>query len=1083
MSLTDAQRTARTPNTRNALHGVLSAASTAALLLLWALILVAGTAVYLLHHDGRAAARYLERAIAGEVPGLSCTVRSVEPVFRGGPGLRLTEVLLRDDKGGVLYADACDLTPSPTALLRGRLALGSLTLHNPLIRTGNPFSIGTPHEAAVSTPVLHDLAVPPELAGARLAIRNGTLILPCRDAEIVASGLSFDLTLPFSGDDHGVGFPNAAVYAESLEYVSAAGNGSREQAGSPLALRRLHLKATDCSLSETGIPLGKFDLEGEGRIQETACDFRLNFMLYLKNDGAAPGLDGRLDVRGFSPLRPDASKSALSKAVLGKGESMFDLSAVFTSDDVRKSVDLQNAVVHVPNRTRRHNDPNLATPEEDGAALKGRITLQPVPRFQGTLRIRRFSPALWLDAVQDMPAGLRQVLDRLQGELDVVLTPDRLEIPALHIDAAGTRFQGTGGIADFRQPVFRLEAKTSKFRLDPLFSAPASVPPADARPTPASSESGIDMGCDIRLSADTVEFRGISGSGLDVGLQSRSGGARLNASLKRLYGGTIKANLNLGQTAEIDFRVAGVQTDKLIRAASGSDLVSGRLDAEGSLRIPGTDGSRSSAGVSGTVRIGLRDGTYRFGDTTEGFSRLELRFAGRCTQTGHGRESRLIGDGLWHVALRRPKLDIHLDLDGPVRLSPALVPVRIGTAAVKAGGTVADTGTELKGILEYDAAERRLRLTEIKGRWGGLTLSGRLTGLGLGRDPVWQGECNAQTSNLHPLLRLVNLLPDGTGSDVLRKAAVKTRFVVSRTELHLEDLSGNLDDTVFRGTLKRRTATPPSWEIDLNVGELNMDRYLPQKTQSAPDAPWPAHALEAFNLKGRAAVEALTVSGVTLHRIELPVRVHQGLLTVDPVSARVCNGEAGARLRCRRSDGGFAVRLVCALRNADMHRLTSAQGEGSTVLFGKGSLDADIQGTLRSPADIPGRLNGSWSMKIDKGHVAEKGGSRRFFNRIAASGTLRSGVLHSDDLHVSGSDFTLRGKGHVNLVNRSLGYDLLVSAMGLRDIPVRYSGSLNAPQRRISAVGIVTGTLGLVGRGVLGLVDGVFAAPRRLVRR
>ncbi len=1088
MSLTDTHYEDCNPISGNTLYGVFSFCVDVVLLLLWAIILVFGAAVYLLHHEGNSLARYVEKKIVEEIPGLSCTIRSIEPVLRNGPGIRLTDLLLRNGKGDVLYADACDLTPNPTALLHGRLSLASLTLHNPLIRMKEPLSVVT-RDTAVSAAVPRDNAFPSELAGTRLTIRNGTVLLNRGDKVLSASGLSFNLVLP-SSDDDGITFPDTVVRAETLGYHAStpARNAGPEQPETLLAVQRVQLKTADVRLSETGIPIGRFSLEGEGRVGETSCRLHLDCTMHVKDGSVLPTLEGRLDARGLVPIRPGLPKSnpnpRPSETTSEQKDLLFDLSAVFVSDDVQKGVVLQNAVVQLPNRTHEQVEPLAETPAADAATIKGRITFQPTFQFQGTVQVHRFSPNRWFDSIQAMPTELRQSLDRLQGELNVVLTPEYLDIPELHIDAAGTRFQGTGGIADFRRPVIRLEASTSDIRLDPFLSVSSDGPLPDIPPVSVTSGSHATPGYDIRLAAKTVAFRKISGSGLNIRLQPHSGGTKLNISLQHFYGGTIKANLNLGESTEIDFRIADVQTEKLIHAASGSDFVTGRLDAEGSLHIPKTGAARHPADVSGSVRLGIRNGTYRFGGKTETFSRLELRFAGKGTKKNrNGREPLLIGDGLWQAALHRPKLNIHLDLDGPVCFSPSLIPVRIDTAALRAGGAIGSNGAELKGSLEYDAVHRRLRMDGIKGRWGGLTLSGHLTGLGVGRAPVWQGECDVQTSDLRGLLRLVNLLPDGMGPDVLHKAAVKTRFSVSDKEQRLEDMVGNIDGIAFRGTLIRRTGMPPSWETNLAVEELNMDRYLPQKPPSPSDTPWPVDVLETFALKGHMRVAALTLSGITLHAVELPVRVHQGLLTIDRASARVCGGDAGARLRCRTSGKGFVVRLVCALRNTDMRRLTSSQGEGGTTLSGKGDLDADIQGNLRSSFDIPSRLNGSWAIKINKGHFAEKDGTRRFFSLIAASGTLRNGVLHSDDLRVSGNDFSLHGKGHVNLVNRTLGYDLNVSAMGLRNIPVRYSGSLSEPQRRISAVGIVTGTLGLMGRGVFGLVNGVLGETRRLLRR
>ena len=78
-----------------------------------------------------------------------------------------------------------------------------------------------------------------------------------------------------------------------------------------------------------------------------------------------------------------------------------------------------------------------------------------------------------------------------------------------------------------------------------------------------------------------------------------------------------------------------------------------------------------------------------------------------------------------------------------------------------------------------------------------------------------------------------------------------------------------------------------------------------------------------------------------------------------------------------------------------------------------------------------------------------------------------------------GSSFNVKGYGWINLVKKTLDYNLTVSGSGLPDIPVRYYGSLSNPRRSISASSIIMGTLSGLFNGTLNVLDTIIAAPLR----
>lgn len=111
---------------------------------------------------------------------------------------------------------------------------------------------------------------------------------------------------------------------------------------------------------------------------------------------------------------------------------------------------------------------------------------------------------------------------------------------------------------------------------------------------------------------------------------------------------------------------------------------------------------------------------------------------------------------------------------------------------------------------------------------------------------------------------------------------------------------------------------------------------------------------------------------------------------------------------------------------------------------------------------------------------AKKPGPMSRFSSLSASGALSKGILTTRDLNLSGG-LSVRGQGSINLINKTLNYALNVTGPGIPEIPVRYYGSLDAPQRSFNATGILANVFNSIGSGVLNILDIVVSAPLRLL--
>lgn len=1030
-------------------------------LLLWGIFLLIGTAAYLLHHNGALLAYHVEEIVSREVPGLSCTIRRIEPALRPAPGLRLIGLLLRNKGGDALYADACDLGFNWKALFRGNLVPGSVTLHSPLLHLNHPGSdtarkapadfitelLRFPSVSAISSAVP---ALPDSFSGMQITVRNGELNL--LGGALAAFGLELRMTLPPAGEAPAAFLESAALHMENLEFRGEA---------AVAALRRVRLNITDLRLSENGFSHGRAGFSAEkcrfGPMREARLDLHLTFK---KIDGL-PALDGRLETEGL--------------AELNAWPTPFAVTASFSSTEFRQGLKLKPVILAL---------------ENDVAILDGHLFFQPSLQLNGTAEIQQLNLPRWFGFARELPDGIQQMLDNLKGRLTFVLTPQGLEVPALEAALGGADFQGSGGVQDFRNPVIHIQARTSEFDVAKLFpelagkNGKALVAPPAVPLLPDSESQENDIGYEIRLAADKAVFRNYSGGGLEVALRPLPKGTRVTASLSRFYEGSLQAALNIEESFAFTFRGAHISAAEFFRAATGSAVLDGTLSTEGSIKVKGSTAEQLFSGFSGTLRVGIDNGSWhREKSSPVPFSHLGLSFSGKGTRDAA--HSGQIGyTGLWQTVFRLPDLHVRAALDGAVQFSArTFLPVQISDAPLRTSGTFHGIGGELMGKLDFDAARQRLQLKGFKGNWGAFTASGDITGTELFASPVWEGDLRAETTDLRSFLQNCGLFMNSVPSDALRKAGARSRFTLSDKELRLNNFSGKVDATVFSGMLARSAGAPPFWRADLKLGRLDIDRYFQNSDKKLSTTPWPTDILRSFNLEGRVCIDALTIAGIEQQNAVLPLRVSKGVLEAAPMTSLLYGGQTSGSLRCETMGKGFLTHLAYVVQNTNMLQLTMARGQNALVA-GQGNFKADIRGLLCSSADIPAALNGTWGIRINKGYLgARDDDDRRFFNLLSAFGRLQNGIVYSDDLRIHGNDFNVQGKGHVNLVNRTLNYNLRVTAMGLRDIPVTYSGSLSDPRRNVSALGIVTGSLGILGRGIFGLIENMVRSPLHLLKQ
>lgn len=758
--------------------------------------------------------------------------------------------------------------------------------------------------------------------------------------------------------------------------------------------------------------------------------------------------------------------------------------------------------------------------EGDAARLDAVCTLEgDVPVMEGALRLGHLSLPRWFGFARRLPPGLQHALDALQGKLDFRLTPQGVDVSRLEARVFDYVLRGRGGVTSFAAPVIYIEAETPALDVNRIVpeingsfpDAPKYVapPPVSAQGTARAAEMDVpDVGYDIRIHTDAARVRGFDVGRLDFRCSPSVAGTALLFDAPEAYDGSIRALLDILPTGyALDATLRRVRMAKPVSIIAGREVLTGRLDADMKLTANGGPLASVLASMSGTLDATMKDGRIearRNGRNEMRHLRL-LRIAARAKgpglSPGAALPSRLWWEGAWQASWMTPGgWEGTLAFDGPLAFStttglpescsdvPASLTMRFPLGDGERGAT---SRLLLKGGLSADTARHAFALSEFRGEVAGASVSGhahvREQG---GASEQWAGEIVANHARLRDLLSHLGIEQwEMADPDAFGPASFRSRFAGDARGWELTAIEVEADGSRMTGTMAHRfalsDAARPKWTFDVAVDRLDVDAHLPPVAQGAQpsEKPWDVSWMRRVDAEGLIRLREAVFRRQPLRRVVIPVSLDAGVLEVIPATADFSGGRLTSSLRAE-AEGGLNTRLRFDAVDFDLSPLV-VRHWNRDYIGGKAHLSFDIEGLVTREADIPRAFDGTWGFEVRDGFYSLRGATvqegRTPFSIAAAKGTMMRGVLHNDDFTLRSLLMSMRGRGWVDLGLKRIDYTTDITLAKIPNLPIRFHGDLHSPKATVRELGIVTGTIGNIGSGVFGLLEGVLTAPLRVL--
>lgn len=1035
---------------------------------------------FFLRQNPHALAEHLADAIRSRA-GIECTMGLVDVALLPVPALAVADIQIRTENLTVSVAYAT-VRPSFTALLRGEFEPGDITLLRPEITVTAPAKIFPPAAESGST-----FNIPPLLQNCRLMVQHGSLTVQeiggrefrLRD---IRTDLSPALTDGASSLHGWLHIGSATVYdgdtiAASLDAVQVDMDGA---------------------VFDAAQRTGSVRLQGRGSLPHVVNITSLDIQLEQKAHGATTTHMVSANIQGTFPF----DGQSIPFHVDGIGKNID--SGAFAIDGLTLGLD----------KDRIHMQGALTLPQ-DGALW---------PQASGKLTIHRLSLVQWFGFGRPMPAGLQTTLDALSGTLDFELNATGLKVPHLQVHVADTSFEGNGGVASWANPVIAINARSRQISLStafpesmggsptaPVYSHKALTPEPGS--TDAASMSIPNIDYDIQLQVDEVHYGPLRMQNAQYRcLPGGQGRVDMRFGVGGLYGGTADGALLLTSGTgtnpthyNIRAQIKNMNAERPLHLLTGSKWWGGRLTASAQWLAEGKKPIAFLTSLSGTTTLKVEDGYFdspsHAGDADKViFSRLECssRIRGQSTGTNTTRTTQpnaLSFDGEWQGLIHNKDWQGSVRLEGPLSFTregglplffqkiPGSVSVQLNkevtglTQTVKAHATGRYSFHSGTSALEVEDANISGEGLEVRG-----TLQSTLKELTL------KGDIHAKTEHLRRVLALTGNSFGTVPEKGLQQAQCTARIALSPTSLSLHNMKAKIDTTHVAGTVEGQWNGRAAWKFDLNADSFDLANYRTPSPEGAKASttPWNLKTLQSTDAQGTVRINTATLYRLRLHNVHIPVRLSKGLLECAPLKAELYTAPTKGSLRAEVKNG-LQIRFDAQAFNVDMLPLTMDQNFG-TVLAGRAVLNAYTEGTLRSAADIPVNLNGTYGLEVVNGYFQSRTaqgdvkGGKTAFNFVRGTGQMQKGILKNNDFVMDGSNMRVTGKGQIDFVTRQLDYTALVKIRNITEFPVHYYGSLSNPQRDIKAGKAIVETLGQLGTDAFGLVGDVLSVPFKLFR-
>lgn len=312
------------------------------------------------------------------------------------------------------------------------------------------------------------------------------------------------------------------------------------------------------------------------------------------------------------------------------------------------------------------------------------------------------------------------------------------------------------------------------------------------------------------------------------------------------------------------------------------------------------------------------------------------------------------------------------------------------------------------------------------------------------------------------------------------------------------ELATQFDESKIATKVRVAKFAPLALGFDLDIDQLNVDKYLPPRDAKAVKEEKPAKedkldfsALKGLDIDGAIRIGALQVSKLKLAKLNAKLNIANGRLDVAPLSVNLYEGSASGSVSLNANGNQLALKQT--LSGISINPLMKDLAD-KDLLEGRGNVALDVSSHGDSVAGMKKALGGTASLSLKDGAIKginlaqslrdvkaklgakqdatqqAKAGDKTDFSELTASLKIANGVAHNEDLAMKSPFLRLAGAGDIDIGGGQMNYlakaSVVASAAGQGGqgldqlkgltVPVRVTGPFESLSYKLELGSLVT---------------------------
>jgi AsmA protein len=293
-------------------------------------------------------------------------------------------------------------------------------------------------------------------------------------------------------------------------------------------------------------------------------------------------------------------------------------------------------------------------------------------------------------------------------------------------------------------------------------------------------------------------------------------------------------------------------------------------------------------------------------------------------------------------------------------------------------------------------------------------------------------------------------VPQSADPSVLRSAELAASFDATNVRGEFRDIAITLDDSRITGEFSVEDFADPAYEFVLRADRINVDRYLPPRGTTDPEAEasnnervlggmrLASESMTGTVVDGVASVGRLTIGGMDFSQLSTGITLGDGRAALSSVRTELYGGEFDGGLSIDATGETGTVRLTGNTTNVAIEPLLTAM-LGSAYISGSASFTLDLTGRGDTINEVLQSAAGSLDFSLANGEI--DGTNLGFelcravnavrnlrppaaspdstaFSIIRGSAVVSDGVATSSDLYATTGYLELTGRGRSRIVDQ-----------------------------------------------------------------